>query len=100
VGRPPGPSGDGDKIDRCDKAAIDGERWKGSEASLALPSIQLVSDKCLMIIVGVTAFKTGLIGLSFGLLVALPHLIATLTMLSCFAVVANAKSRVLSISQS
>lgn len=96
VGRPPGPSGDGDKIDRWDKAAIDGERWNGSEASLELPSIQLVSDKSRIIIVGVTAFKAGLTGRSGGLAAGLPHFIATLAMLSFFAVVANARSRVLS----
>lgn len=100
AGRPPGPSGDGDKIDKCDKAAIDGERWNGSEASLALPSIQLISDKSRIIIVGVTAFRAGLTGrsggLAGGLAAGLPHFIATLAMLSFFAVVANARSRVLS----
>jgi hypothetical protein len=99
VGRPPGPSGDGDKIDKWDKAAIDGERWNGSEASLALPSIQLVSDKSRIIIVGVTVFKAGLTGRSGGLAVGLPHFIAILAMLSFFAVVANARSRVLSSSR-
>lgn len=96
VGRPPGPSGDGDRIDKWDKAAIDGERWNGSEASLALPSIQFVSDKSRIIIVGVTAFKAGLTGRSGGLAAGLPHFIATLAMLSFFAVVANARNKVLS----
>lgn len=96
VGRPPGPSGDGDRIDKWDKAAIDGERWNGSEASLAPPSIQLVSDKSRIIIAGVTVFKAGLTGLSGGLLLGLPHFMAILAMLNFFAVVANAKIRVLS----
>lgn len=96
VGRPPGPSGEGDKMDKWDNAAIDGERWNGSEASLALPSIQLVSDKRRIIMVGVTAFRAGLTGRSEGLAAGLPHFIATLAMLSFFAVVANAKNRVLS----
>lgn len=96
VGRPPGPSGEGDKMDKWDNAAIDGERWNGSDASLALPSIQLVSDKRRIIMVGVTAFKAGLTGRSGGLAAGLPHFIATLAMLSFFAVVANAKNRVLS----
>lgn len=96
VWRPPGPSGDGDKIDKWDKAAMDGERWNGSEASLALPSIQLVSDTSRIIMVGVTTFKAGLTGRSGGLAAGLlPHFIATLAMLSFFAVVANARSRVL-----